>query len=161
MKLYTYGNPEWPILGEHIVIPNLNHHLNPRDFLKSTYWSRAKISYFISIVFILLFSAFKCLNWQIVFFVFFSSQANEFHAITHRTQRENGIFITSMQKIGFLQSKKQHGLHHTFPHDQNFCVITSFMNLALKRIHFWRILEKSFSFIGINPLRGSRIRKYV
>lgn len=30
----AYGNPNWKILGKHIIEPNLNHHTNPRDFIK-------------------------------------------------------------------------------------------------------------------------------
>ncbi len=156
----TYGNPRWPILGKYIILPNLNHHLKPRAIVENTYWNRVKLSVLVAIILIAGLAFLKLLSWQICFFLFLASQGNEFHAITHRTERENGLFITMLQKMKILQSKKEHGLHHTKPYDKNFCVMTSFTNNILTKFKFWFHLEKFLSFCGIEPLRGSSERNF-
>ena len=35
-----YGNPDWYILGDIVVKPNINHHKNPRDFTEGNYIKR-------------------------------------------------------------------------------------------------------------------------
>ncbi len=157
----TYGNPKWLIIGKHLIMPNLNHHIKPRAIVESTYWHRVKLSVLVAIVLIAILALCQVLNWQICFFLLLASQGNEFHAITHRTERENGAFITLLQKLKILQSKKEHGLHHTKPYDKNFCVMTSFTNGILAKFNFWFHLEEFFSLLGIKPLRGSFERNFV
>lgn len=156
----AYGNPDWKYLGKSIVIPNIEHHKNPRGFLKTSFLSRngfnISVAFFIGLfayVFV-----FKEMTWQLIFFLIYGSLANEAHAISHRTKRENGEFITLLQKIGIIQSKKMHATHHTSPYDVNYCVLTDYLNPILNKIGFWQKMENTISFFGINPKRGSENR---
>ena len=111
----AYGNPTWPILGKHVIKPNLNHHHEPRAMLKITYWSRVWTSVVASLVVILILCICQIASWQTILLVIFASQGNEIHAMGHRTNKENGRCIIWLQKIGIIQRRKTHGWHHKAP----------------------------------------------
>ena len=75
----------------------------------------------------------------------YGSFGNELHAIAHRTDKENGKIVCWIQKIGLIQSRKMHGLHHTSPYEINYCVMTNYCNPILNFIGFWNKLEKLIS----------------
>jgi ubiquitin-conjugating enzyme E2 variant len=156
----AYGNPDWKYLGKFIVIPNIEHHKNPRSFLKSNFLSRNNVGICTAIIigsFFYLF-IFKESVWQLNFFLIYGSLSNEVHAISHRSKRQNGKLISFLQKIGIIQTQKMHSIHHTSPYDVNYCVLTNYLNPTLNKIGFWQKMENVISFFGINPKRGSENR---
>lgn len=158
----AYGNPAWPILGKYMVEPNLNHHKHPRDLLKGSYWTRIKASFVAAIILIILFYLCGWSSWQMILCLLFSSQGNEIHAMSHRTNKENGKFVIFLQRLGLIQGRKTHGWHHKAPYDTNFCVMTEFLNPVLSKIDLWKKMESFLhKFFGIKPLRGSPIREGV
>lgn len=154
----AYGNPDWKLLGKAIVIPNIEHHQYPRKFLKRSFISRVKISFFFAFIIGCLTAIFWQLKWEHIFILVYSSLANEFHAISHRSDKENGILIGLFQKIGIIQSRKMHGHHHQSPYNVNYCVLTNYLNPILNTIHFWDGIEKLINLLGIKPTRGNANR---
>ncbi len=155
----AYGNPTWPILGKYIVEPNLEHHKNPRRLVKGSYWNRVNTSVCVAIIVSIIFYFCGWHSWRMILCLFFCSQGNEIHAISHRTDKENGKFFIFLQKIGIIQNRKTHGWHHKAPYDTNFCVMTEFLNPSLNKIDFWRKLELVLlKLFHIKVLRGSDIR---
>lgn len=154
----AYGNPDWKILGKSVVIPNIEHHQFPRKFLKRTFFSRIRLSLLIALFIFIFLSIFSMVSWEIIFILLYSSMANEFHAITHRSDKENGIIIYFLQRIGIIQSRKMHGLHHRSPYNINYCVLTNYLNPILNAIRFWDAIEYIISLIGIKPTRGNTNR---
>lgn len=155
----TYGNPNWPIIGKYIVVPNLDHHRNPRSLLKGTYWNRINTSFYAASVVAVILWMCGYNSWQLDLCLFFSCQGNEIHAIAHRSDKENGKFIKILQKLGIIQSRHSHGWHHRAPYETNFCVMTEFLNPILNRIHFWERIEFIIlKVFKIKVLRGSSIR---
>ncbi len=154
----TYGNPNWKYLGKIMVLPNLEHHIRPREFLKGTFWFRIKESVYISLILLFVFLVFGWINVYTIFLVLYMPLANEIHAITHRTDKENGKLICLIQKTGLIQSRKNHGLHHSNPYNINFCVMTNYVNPILNFFDFWNRLEKLISKFGIHPIRCSDVR---
>ncbi len=138
----TYGNPNWGFgIGKYLIIPNLIHHLKPRDFIRRPYYTRN----FPAIIVSFLFSAIVyliCRDWRVAFFVFlYGSQSVEIHAINHRTDKENGKFLILLQRSGLIQSKRHHANHHIKPNDADFCLMTNWVNPILNKINFWQNLE--------------------
>ncbi len=155
----AYGNPTWRILGKYVIQPNLEHHKNPRRLIKGSYWNRVDTSVYLA--FMIGFVSYFCgvLSWGMIVFLVFSSQANEVHAASHRTDKENGKILVFLQSIGLLQKRKTHGWHHKAPYDTNFCVMTEFLNPVLNKIDFWAKMEWSIlKIFKIKVLRGSAIR---
>jgi hypothetical protein len=155
----TYGHPAMPILGKYLIAPNLIHHRDPRHMLKGSYWYRvgSSVAAFIILSVSLWFIGWH--SWEMILCLAFASQANEIHAMSHRSDKENGKFARKMQKFGIFQRRKTHGWHHKAPYDTNFCVMTEFLNPFLNWLQFWSrtemILRKVFS---IKVLRGSKAR---
>jgi hypothetical protein len=154
----AFGNPNWKYFGKLIVVPNLEHHQYPRKFIKGTFFNRVKLSFYFAIGIGVIFYFTGLLNYYTSFTLLYASIANECHAISHRTDAENGKLICWLQKIGLIQSKRMHGLHHSAPYDCNYCVQTNYLNPILNKIKFWESLEKSISLFGIKPTRGNPIR---
>jgi len=153
----TYGNPSWKILGKLVVLPNIEHHQFPRKMLQGTTFQQIRLSAFVAILVGIIFSLTIGLNWQILFVLVYGSFGNYFHAVSHRTDNENGKIICFIQKIGLIQSHKMHGLHHKSPYATNYCVMTNYMNPFLNYIQFWRKLETAIKFcFKISPIQ----RKY-
>lgn len=157
----TYGNPETKFLGigKHIVIPNLVHHIRPRELTQGTWYSRIWTSAaFLSILLAILW----LLGWDhiMVYWVFgIAVWGNEIHCWSHRSPKENGKVITFLQRYYIIQSPKHHGKHHFSPYAVHFCALTPYLNPILEFIRFWRILEVFFMILfGIKPFRGTKHR---
>lgn len=138
----SYGNPSWPLIGQSIIAPNIEHHHHPRSFTKGTFWSR---NFGLMILSGLILSAVYLLgwfDWKWVFFAGIGSVANEIHCWAHRSPRENGSVIGSLQKIGILQSAKAHAIHHTDPKDRGYCTVTNYLNPILDRLRFFERIER-------------------
>ena len=145
----AYGNPNWKVLGKLVVIPNLEHHEKPRKFLKDSSWSRIRLSLIIATILLAGAYFLNVLVWEVVFVLIYASFANELHAISHRTKKENGRLIGWLQWIGLIQSKRMHGLHHTSPYNVNYCVMTCYLNPMLNKLGYWEKIERFFLLFGI------------
>lgn len=155
----TYGNPNWPIIGKYIVEPNLIHHKQPNKLLEGSYWNRINTS-FIAATFIgLILFLFGMHSWQIILCLILCVQANEIHAMSHRSDKSNGILILFLQEAGIFQSRRVHRWHHKAPYETNFCIMSDFVNPILNKIEFWKKLEwLILKVFRIKILRGSTIR---
>lgn len=155
----AYGNPNWPILGKYVVIPNLNHHKTPRSMLKDGYWDRVKTSVVTAIFLVTVFWFCGWHSWRMVLCLVFTTQGNHIHAMSHRTNKENGLFVMFLQKIGIFQGRKMHGWHHRAPYDTNFFILTNYLNPMFNKIKFFERLELLIlKLFRIKPLRGAEVR---
>ena len=155
----AYGNPEWKYLGASVILPNLEHHKKPRAFIKGTWWGRVNTSVIAGMVLIALFALFHILTPYTALAIAVATQGNEFHRFAHQTQKENGAFITWLQKWHIIQSVRHHAQHHRAPYACHYCVITNFVNPMLESIHFWQAIEWLLQHMfDIKVLRGSALR---
>lgn len=140
-----YGNPEWPIIGQWIVKPNLYHHIRPAALCEGTYWHRNNTTILTSLVGVALF--WWCLPVAIAFVLL--SQANEIHSWAH--QKCNGL-IRWLQTVGIFQSCQHHRIHHQQPFNKYYCVMTNYLNPLLSFVMFWQAVEGMLWFmLGICP----------
>ena len=154
----AYGNPNWKYLGKSVIIPNIEHQQFPRRFLKNTFVDRVKISVFIAFILSGILYMFNMLNYTLFFALFLASFGNEFHAMTHKTDKENGKIIVFFKRIGLVQSSKMHGQHHKSPYNINYCVMTNYLNPVLSIMRFWIFIEFCLKLFGINNSRNNPIR---
>ena len=148
----SYASERTPLLGRFIVTPNIIHHHQPRDFVRSPFWHRNIVtmilSAFIFIAVALLFGT----TWRLYLLCALGAFCNEFHCWAHRSPQENGPFITALHRLRILQTPHHHATHHTDPKNRAYCVFTNYTNPLLDRIEFWRRTEAVISFIfGIRP----------
>ncbi len=156
----TYGNPNTKFLGigKHIVIPNLVHHIKPRELTNGNWFSRIWTSMVFLLILLLVLVSLGMANSFIYLTFAIAIWGNEIHCWSHRTPKENGKIITFLQRCYIIQSPKQHAKHHFSPYASNFCAITPYVNPILEVIHFWRILEWILRIVGIKSRRGTEVR---
>ena len=136
-----YGKDDGSWLGENIAKPNLEHHKTPRSFLKRSYWHRNNVM-IIACIFIGILLAINGLHpFTNVFTMLLLSHINEVHAYAHRPISQTPKWVKYLQKVGLMQSKKHHNLHHASPYEVRYCILTNWLNPFLDKIQFFRFLE--------------------
>jgi ubiquitin-conjugating enzyme E2 variant len=139
-----YGNPAWPIIGEHVIQPNIQHHTDQLAFVRKGYfernWTTLLPAGMAACVAGLLGSPFLAVTFLML------GQANEIHAWAHQKCRRP---IRGLQLLGVLQSPEQHADHHKRPFDRNYCTLTDWLNPVLSFVGFWDELEE----LGIDWFR--------
>lgn len=157
-----YGREEMPIVGKSVISLNINHHKNPKDMTRRTYWALTWSSWVLGFVIVLLwFLMFGRVDWEIIFLVVYGSQGNIIHKWAHQTKKENGRFISWLQKLKLIPNKHQHRHHHNSPFDTYFCVQTIFLNPVLEKIKFWKGVVWTLTKIGFPPVAGGEGRNFV
>lgn len=142
-----YGNPDWPILGDIVVKPNIFHHKSPRAFTAGSYLKRNYTTFIPS--FVLAAICYYYQNYFLALAFVIASQSNEVHCWEHM---KTNWLIRNLQSYKILQDVKTHALHHKRPYDTNYCVMTMLVNPVLNRVSFWYCLERTvYFFTGINP----------
>lgn len=149
----AYGDPSWPVVGPLVVKPNIDHHEQPRLFLKSSFLMRNYQPFLASWVSMAIAWALG-LPWWIVFALFLAGFGNEVHAWAHRSRKDNGRLISCFQEIGLIQGVRHHAVHHQCV-DRQFCTLTNFLNPLLELIGFWVAIEWVLARVGI-PVRAER-----
>jgi hypothetical protein len=136
-----YATLEMKLIANSIVKPNLEHHQTPKSFLTRTYWQRNDITICICICLGAIISIMGCMSITIFLTLMILSQINEVHAMAHQTIQNTPKWVLSLQKLGVLQSKKHHNLHHCRPFENRYCILTNYLNPVLDKIGFFRFLE--------------------
>lgn len=142
----TYGNKSWGSwLYKAVVLPNIEHHNNPRKFTQSSYWERTELSWYLAFPFI--FVGLSTGHWWFALFGLFALNANEVHCWAHR--RDNNPAIRFLQFAHVVQNTKHHGIHHRPPYEKRYCVMSPWVNPVLDGLRFWRGLELVLGSVGI------------
>lgn len=146
----SYFGPLTPIIGKKFIWGSRLHHLRPRfvtefsnmDLFKSSaMWTMIWMA---PLILILEFSPF-------ILSLFLTISLNDvIHKYAHLKDIERPQIVTIMQKLYILQSYEEHHIHHTYPHDTNYCPITPYVNFILEYVNFWRRLEAVVEkYIGV------------
>lgn len=141
-----YGNPAWPVIGKHVVAPNILHHTDPMAFTRGSYITRNWTTLLPALSLAGAAAVFG--QWWLALTMAIVSQTNEVHCWSHQKCSRP---IRGLQLLGVFQSPEQHARHHARPFDRNYCVMTDFTNPLLQAIGFWPALEWCVSLVGIRP----------
>lgn len=131
-----YGDVAWPVIGRHVIEPNVLHHADQMAFTAGSYWHRN----WTSIVPAGIGAAVSLAAGQpfLALVLVLVSQANEIHAWAHqRCSRP----VRGMQLLGMFCSPEQHARHHRRPFGSHYCTMTDFLNPLLEAVRFWPGLE--------------------
>lgn len=151
----TYGTPHTPLIGKKIIWSSRLHHVRPQhvtsvsDFdllISSGSWT---MLWYIPYVLLFGLSLFNIS-------LFLTISINDIiHKYAHMNESTRPKLISFLQDI-IIQSDTEHHVHHTFPHTQNYCPITPFLNKILETINFWRRLEGlAEKILNISPRLSS------
>jgi ubiquitin-conjugating enzyme E2 variant len=132
-----YGVEDWPVVGPLVVAPNVAHHSQPMAFVQQGFvsrnWTTILPAWLAAAAAWLLGSPWFALAF------FFTGFGNEVHSWAHqRCSRP----IRGLQLIGIIQSQEQHAAHHRRPFDQNYCVMTDWLNPVFTWNGFWLCAEE-------------------
>jgi ubiquitin-conjugating enzyme E2 variant len=137
----AYGTEHTPIVGPHLIKPNIIHHHYPRYFTKLNWWRSSWDLLLIGGAIVGGAAWAGVLTWHVWLFVLISVNANQVHKWAHMTRAEVGPIVAFLQDCWILQTPHQHALHHTDPKNTHYCPITNLLNPVLELIRFWPALE--------------------
>lgn len=133
----AYGRENWPITGPLVTKPNILHHHDPRSFTRNSWFESSWILLCLGFVVLTVAWLVGALGWQVWLVVILGVNANQVHKWAHRTPRENGLFISLLQRVRLVQTPRHHACHHTDPKNSHYCVRTNLLNPLLDGIRFW------------------------
>jgi ubiquitin-conjugating enzyme E2 variant len=154
----NWGSESWPVLGSGFIRPFRHHHVDPEDISKHSFVELNGNNCIVSLPLFWIASAALGLGGVAGFFVgaFFLSLAcwvlgtNQFHAWAHMPQPPR--LVQTLQSWGLILSKPHHNVHHTRPHNDNYCITTGWLNAPLRALRFFHILETTITKLtGVVP----------
>ncbi|HEX2861613.1 MAG TPA: fatty acid desaturase CarF family protein [Lacunisphaera sp.] len=137
----AYFTEDTPVLGRHVIVPNIVHHHLPRYFTRLSWWESSRLLVLAGLALIAVAWPLGLMSWQLMLFIAVSVNANEIHKMAHRTRAENGWLVSKLQDWRILQTARHHGLHHSDPKNTFYCPVTNFVNPLLESVQFWPRLE--------------------
>jgi plasmanylethanolamine desaturase len=148
----TYGNPDTPLIGRLVIVPNLEHHRQPRAFLAKSWLESCGDLMLAGALLVAAAWSLDLLTWHVVAFALVGSQANQIHKWTHQNPQEKGAFVHLLQRMRLLQTPREHGRHHQGATDSHYCTVTNALNPLLERMRIWRRLENLLArAFGLRP----------
>lgn len=154
----TYGVPSWPLIGNSVVLPNIDHHINPSRIVSSNLFTRCWNMWLLAGLVLSSAWIVGVMSWKLTLVAVIASFGNEVHSWAHgRAPR----WARVAQEMGILLSPRQHAEHHKPPYETNFCTLTCWTNPILDSLGFWRAIEWTLKFAGIKPKRMSAERSGV
>jgi len=172
----TYGDPDTPVLGRHVYHPTINHHANPLDCTRASFWSRNGPLLGLASLFLAGFVAAGWINAFTISALASGVFANEIHVWSHQPKRRRPALVRWLQERRIILTPREHWQHHTAGFNRRYCTITNLLNPAIDRLRLFRLVEglvEGFGrrkprdeAMGIGPLaRGrralSRARRFV
>ncbi|HET6347052.1 MAG TPA: fatty acid desaturase family protein [Myxococcota bacterium] len=154
----NWGHESWPIVGAAFIRPFRHHHVDPQDICHHPFVELNGNNCLVSLPLFGLGYLGMDLGGLAGFFVgaFFLSLAcwvlgtNQFHAWAHAPNPPR--VAQALQSWGLILSKPHHEVHHTRPHNGNYCITTGWLNRPLRVLRFFELLEASITRItGVLP----------
>ena len=137
----AYFTEDTPVIGALFIRPNIVHHHLPRYFTRLSWWQSSWDLVLLGGALLLAAWPLGLLGWPLGLFVAVSVNGNEVHKWSHRTRKENGRLISTLQDWRILQTPRHHGRHHSDPKNTHYCPITNLVNPLLEHVSFWFRLE--------------------
>ena len=77
---------------------------------------------------------------------------NQFHKWAH--QEAPSRFVRLLQRSRLVLDPAHHQVHHTKPFNMHYCITNGWLNPLLNKIKFFRGLEATLRFLGIEVANG-------
>lgn len=153
----TYFSDETPIIGPSLVKPFRLHHLYPRDIcthdLVTTVGNVCIIAVPVLAVCISLLWFYEDSSWLafltlcIALMSLATVLTNQFHKWAH--QEAPSRFVKLLQRTRLVLAPAHHQIHHTKPFNMHYCITNGWLNPLLNKIQFFRSLEATLRFLGV------------
>jgi len=163
----TYCSEDTPIVGPSLVKPFRRHHLYPRDIcthnLVETVGNVCILALPVLSLSLLLMwiSDHGLLAFGVLCTALVSAATvatNQFHKWAH--QESPSALARWLQRKRLVLNPSHHDVHHTSPFEMHYCITTGWLNPLLNKIKFFRRLEATLLFVGIQTAREKLKRQH-
>ena len=144
----SYCLDSYPIIGELVCKPNLDHHKDPTLMVKmsgliTTNWQSmtAAMSFCLFLWFIGWF------HWSVFLILLLTGFGNQIHLWNHMAK--TNYWVTWLKDSGLIQTQKMHSQHHIPPYKRCYCVLINFNNSWMDRVEFWELLFQAYAHQSI------------
>jgi hypothetical protein len=158
----TYCSETTPVVGPSLVKPFRQHHLYPRDIcthnLVETVGNVCILAVPVLSVCLYLLWLLPESGWLAFAVVCVALMAaatvatNQFHKWAH--QESPSPFARWLQRTRLVLEPSHHKVHHTEPFNMHYCITNGWLNPLLNRIKFFRRLEATLRFLGIETAKA-------
>jgi ubiquitin-conjugating enzyme E2 variant len=128
------------LLDRFVVNDNIDHHRHPGKIRAGHYWETNRVCIALAAGAAVILALLGVHAWEPYLVLALLSQSNQVHMWAHSSSPPRPV--AWLQRIGMLQSTRQHAQHHKRPYGSRFCTMTNYLNPLLDRVHFWRGLER-------------------
>ncbi len=139
----NFGDVSWPIIGPWIIQPNRLHHSEPAAFTRHGFWARNRASIVAATIGAAMLGAMFGPQPWIAVLAIGGGLSNEVHRYAHQPSKAPA-WLRVLQDTGLAQSAKRHAVHHRPPHQENYCILTDWLNPVLEAAGIWRGLDRAF-----------------
>lgn len=140
----SFGHVDMFILGDAFIRPFREHHDDPKNITRHDFVEvngNNCVTILLFLPFVALVHSFSSPSfalwlegWTIAFTVaiFFT---NQIHSWAHADAPPR--LVSRLQRYNLILSPAHHDVHHTPPHDKNYCITLGWMNPVLGRVDFF------------------------
>ncbi|MCY2958869.1 MAG: hypothetical protein NTY35_01795 [Planctomycetota bacterium] len=137
----TFGTVTTPVVGPWIVAPNVLHHDDASAFVARSWLASSWDLALAALAVVLLSIAGGWFGPGVAVFALLGANANQIHKWCHAPSRAP-LLVRIAWGARLLQGPAHHARHHRGEKNTAYCVVTPFVNPALDRVGFWRVLER-------------------
>lgn len=150
----TWGTPEWVIIGESLIRPFREHHVDQtaitrHDFVE-TNGSNCLISIPVAVgALIISLRGNDSLSIFAVSFlgslIFWVFATNQFHKWAHLS--DPPLLVAWLQRLHLVLPPEHHAIHHAAPYSKYYCITVGWLNWPLTKLRFFVALEHLISML--------------
>lgn len=153
----TYFSEDTPVVGPALIKPFRQHHIFPRDICTHTLVSIVGNACILAVpilalcLYMLWVSQHGLLAFAILLTTLMAAATvatNVFHKWAHQEKPAAGV--QWLQGMRLVLEPRHHQIHHTEPFEMHYCITNGWLNPLLNKIRFFRRLEATLRFLGIN-----------
>ena len=154
----NWGSVDWPVLGSGFIRPFRLHHVDAKDITRHSFIELNGNNCIVSLpIFWIAHVAAQGHGLSGLFFgAFWVSLAvwvfgtNQFHAWAHADDPPK--WVRALQRRRLILAQQHHDVHHTSPHNRNYCITTGWLNRPLQTVRFFETIEYIMTRVtGIAP----------
>ena len=155
----TWGTVEWPIVGQGLIRPFREHHIDQKEITRHDFIETNGASCFIAFFFVFgasFLSQGPGKTWQLVaaslafWTMLIGFLTNQFHKWAHEDAPP--AWVAALQRWRVILPRGHHQIHHMAPFTKYYCITHGWLNEPLHRIGYYRVLEKWISAVtGLVP----------
>lgn len=154
----TWGSPDTPLVGKSFIVPFRIHHVDPKDITRHGFVATNGHNCLASLPTLAAALLMPASAWGAFGSAFLLTMClgifgtNQFHKWAH--EDSPSAAIRWLQRSGLILGTRHHDVHHAAPYAENYCITSGWVNGTLRRLHFFRLLER-----GIVAISGSMPRR--